>query len=195
MTSPANLLMYGWSIARHFDRFGKRSYAVPHGVTGRQCSACIRKGRERERKQKKRDREKELGIVALCTSDSNQRSFTFIPERIERRTAERISHSARCEPRPHRGPIFFFLVDFVCGRARLPAPKRRAHSVPFLSFLSMIAVSFSSLSLFLPFRVSLFLSLYPSVVFSSPLSAQLRILLLTSAEFYDPPRYIYILSK
>lgn len=55
----------------------------------------------------------ELGVVALCTSDGNQRSF--VRDRIERRAAERISHSARCEPRPHLGPIFFFLSTLCVG--------------------------------------------------------------------------------
>lgn len=149
------------------------------------------------------DRKRELdvaSVVALCTSDSNQRSFTFIRERIERRTAERISHSARCEPRPHRGPIFFFLVDFVCGRVcdcLLQNDAMRAQrTLSLLSFsqwqrcLSPLCSSrfdslFLSLSFFLPARLSYFLP---------PLSAELHILL-TSAEFYDPPRYIYVSSK
>lgn len=133
--------------------------------------------------------------MALCTNDDNQRSsvrsfvHSFVRKHIERRAAERISHSVRCEPQPHRGPIFFFLVDFVCGRARLSAPKR--HNVSFLFFPSMTTKPFSS-SFFLFLRLAF---LFLSRAFFSPLSVKHHILFLASVEFYDPPCYIYALSK
>lgn len=92
--------------------------------------------RERERAQASWRYARAM-IINVCS---------FVHEHIERRAAERISHSVRCEPQPHRGPIFFFLVDFVCGRVRLPAPKR--HSVSFLFLPSMTTKSFSSSSFF-----------------------------------------------
>lgn len=88
--------------------------------------------------------------MALCMSDSKS---TFV--RLSAHPSVHPSVSAlkdaplrgsviRCGV--NHGPIFFFLVDFVCGRERLPAPER--HSLPFLAFLSLTPQS----SPFLPFQ-------------------------------------------
>lgn len=69
--------------------------------------------------------------MALCTSDGNQRSF--VRDRIERRAAERISHSARCEPRPHLGSIFFFLSTLCVGERAATRPERQ-RTLSLLSF-------------------------------------------------------------
>lgn len=141
---------------------------------------------ERVESKRKRERNRESSASWRYARAMIINGRSFVHERIERRAAERISHSVRCEPQPHRSPIFFFLVDFVCGRARLPAPKR--HSVSFLFFSSMTTKPFSSSSLF-PSR-----SFFLSRAIFSPLNVKLHILFFTSAEFYDLPRYIYALD-
>lgn len=121
--------------------------------------------------------------MALCTSDGNQRSF--VRDRIERRAAERISHSARCEPRPHLGSIFFFLSTLCVGERAAARPERQ-RTLSLLSFndskvfLYLLFFFFVLpalwLCLFLPPSVSLSLSLSLSYTISLSLSVSLSFL-------------------
>lgn len=151
--------------------------------------------------------------MALCTSDGNQRSF--VRDRIERRAAERISHSARCEPRPHLGSIFFFLSTLCVGERAAARPERQrtlsllsfndSKVFLYLLFFFFFVLPALWLCLFLPppplshyfsISLSLFRS-FPSY-FPPQLYVQTHkslILPLAYAEFYDLPRYIYALSK
>lgn len=144
---PANLLTY-----EMIDRPEHASIeaAVPHGLSHRDNNTLSLSERVSVQERQRERKRKRCGVVALCTSDGNQPSDRpSVRERIERRAAERISHSARCEPRLHRGARSFFfsfffslslsfsppfLYDFVCGRAER---AERHAALPFLAFLSM----------------------------------------------------------
>lgn len=171
------------------DRLRNTEYAVYHMV-----SPDNNASRASER-VKKKEKEGECGVVALCMSDSKS---TFV--RLSAHPSVHPSVSA-LKDAPLRGsvtrrgvnhgPIFFFLVDFVCGRERLPAPER--HSLPFLAFLSLTSQVFlfpvPPVSALLHFPSSF---VAPAVFFLFPSK---RGIPLAFVKFYDPPRYIYVLSK
>lgn len=168
------------------DRLRNTEYAVCHMV-----SPDNNASRASER-VKKKEKEGECGVVALCMSDSKS---TFVRssvrpsvrERIERRAAERISHSARCEPRPD-----LFLSCRLCVWARATACSGTTQlTLSRLSFIDLAVFLFSAppVSALLRFP-SPFVA--PAVFFLFPSK---RGIPLAFVKFYDPPRYIYVLSK